>query len=319
VPIDCCAECKVPFKDKVVRGGALVREQFCGECGVRRSDAVGEDPTDTIHQLVVPPLTNSPTSRVHSGATGGTGSAAFRTTSSDSAAFSKALDVAHLHDIGYGDLQAATNGFAKERVLGKGGFATVYLGQLAGQDVAVKVDVQRADEGNAEESAKLAKILKQQFTAEITCLYQYTHPNICALLHHSIDGPTRCLVYEYCPHGALHGNIESLSWQQRLRVAVGTGRGLAYLHSATPDPIVHRDVKPMNSECMDTVHCTPHLMAIILTTPHLLTTHYLPVVVILIDILIPSVFILHPRFMLAVLLGANMEAKVTTRRLTCEH
>jgi serine/threonine protein kinase len=80
----------------------------------------------------------------------------------------------------------------------------------------------------------MSKVLEQQFVAELKCLYQYKHPNICSLLHHSTDGPTRCLVYEYCANGALYGNIHPLSWGQRLRVAVGVGRGLAYLHAATP-------------------------------------------------------------------------------------
>ena len=37
-----------------------------------------------------------------------------------------------------------------------------------------------------------------------------------------------------------------LTWEQRMRAAVGIGRGLDFLHSASPHPIVHRDVKTMN-------------------------------------------------------------------------
>jgi serine/threonine protein kinase len=107
-----------------------------------------------------------------------------------------ALDAAHVHEVRYVELSDATGGFAKERVLGKGSFADVYLGELRGQEVAVKVET-ASNECNDAEAAMLVKTLEQQFASELTCLYQYRHPNICALLHHSIDGPTRCLVYEY--------------------------------------------------------------------------------------------------------------------------
>jgi predicted Ser/Thr protein kinase len=101
------------------------------------------------------------------------------------------------NQVRYHTLQEVTGNFAKEWVLGEGSFATVYLGQMAGQKVAVEVD-KHVDEGEeqSEETAKMSKMLEQQFVAELTCLYQYRHPNICALMHHSTDGPTRCLVYE---------------------------------------------------------------------------------------------------------------------------
>jgi serine/threonine protein kinase len=162
-------------------------------------------------------------------------------------------------EVQYGVLKKATGNFAADRVLGEGSFATVYMGSLEGQTVAVKVEKDvcdgvggrgRGGDSNSKEAAKAAaktaKILEEQFVAELTCLYKYRHPNICTLMHHSVDGPTRCLVYEYCSNGPLFGNIGSLSWDQRLRVAMGVARGLAYLHSAKPDPIVHRDVKTAN-------------------------------------------------------------------------
>jgi serine/threonine protein kinase len=37
-----------------------------------------------------------------------------------------------------------------------------------------------------------------------------------------------------------------LDWQRRLRIALGSARGLAYLHELADPPIIHRDVKSTN-------------------------------------------------------------------------
>lgn len=37
-----------------------------------------------------------------------------------------------------------------------------------------------------------------------------------------------------------------LDWPKRLRVALGTARGLTYLHELANPPIIHRDIKSTN-------------------------------------------------------------------------
>ncbi|KAJ8499334.1 hypothetical protein OPV22_009886 [Ensete ventricosum] len=59
------------------------------------------------------------------------------------------------------------------------------------------------------------------------------------------------LVYEYIPNGTLRENLigrggRQLDWKKRLRVALGSARGLAYLHELANPPIIHRDVKSTN-------------------------------------------------------------------------
>jgi serine/threonine protein kinase len=146
-------------------------------------------------------------------------------------------------EVSYDFLVSSTQQF--QTVLGEGAFATVYLGTLTGKKVAVKVE-KTIDDLN---DAKMSRLLIEQFESELETLYTHAHANICALVGHSEDGPSRALVYEFCANGALYDRIacakgeEPLTWGQRIQLAVGAARGLAFLHSASPDPIVHRDVK----------------------------------------------------------------------------
>ena len=115
----------------------------------------------------------------------------------------------------------------------------MYLGELKHRQVAIKVD---------HPNDAHAQTLEKQFISEISTLYNSKHNNLCALLPHSADGPTRALVYEYCANGDLWNYMHSpnkpaLNFLQRMHIAVGTGRGLEYLHSSQ---VIHRDVKTMN-------------------------------------------------------------------------
>ncbi|KVH93245.1 Protein kinase, catalytic domain-containing protein, partial [Cynara cardunculus var. scolymus] len=65
--------------------------------------------------------------------------------------------------------------------------------------------------------------------------------------------PRRLLVYEYVDNGNLeqwlHGDVgptSPLTWDIRMKIAVGTAKGLAYLHEGLEPKVVHRDVKSSN-------------------------------------------------------------------------
>lgn len=51
-------------------------------------------------------------------------------------------------------------------------------------------------------------------------------------------------IYFFIP--SEHGDDRSLSWNARLRIALGSARGLAYLHHDCCPRIIHRDIKASN-------------------------------------------------------------------------
>ncbi|CAN1273704.1 Inactive protein kinase SELMODRAFT_444075 [Linum perenne] len=142
----------------------------------------------------------------------------------------------------YEELDDATGGFSDENFLAKGGFGHVYRGVLSdGQVVAVKLLKCGGPQADAD------------FCREVKVLSCAQHRNVVLLIGFCIDENKRILVYEYICNDSLDfhlhvGNRNSpLDWHSRLKVAVGTARGLRYLHEdCRVGCIVHRDMRPDN-------------------------------------------------------------------------
>lgn len=138
------------------------------------------------------------------------------------------------------EVKKATNGFAKERILGSGGYGEVYRGEF--QDGTL-VAVKKAKVGNLKST--------QQVLNEVAILSQVNHKNLVRLLGCCVESETPLMIYEYISNGTLydhlHGRFSNfLDWKTRLKVALQTAEALAYLHSAAHTPIYHRDVKSTN-------------------------------------------------------------------------
>ncbi|KAL7143256.1 hypothetical protein ABFS83_08G180000 [Erythranthe nasuta] len=135
---------------------------------------------------------------------------------------------------------AATNNFAKENIIGEGGFGLVYRGNLSPEEVAVKRLSRSSGQGLEELKNEVILIAKLQ------------HRNLVRLLGCCIEGEERILIYEYLQNKSLDYFVFDenqrmlLSWPKRFDIIMGIARGLMYLHHDSRLKIIHRDLKTSN-------------------------------------------------------------------------
>ncbi|GMH26277.1 hypothetical protein Nepgr_028120 [Nepenthes gracilis] len=142
-------------------------------------------------------------------------------------------------------LRSVTNNFSEENILGRGGFGTVYKGELHD---GTKIAVKRMDSGVLGDKG-LA-----EFKSEIAVLTKVRHRHLVSLLGYCLDGNEKLLVYEYMPQGTLSRHLfnwkeeglKPLEWKQRLIIALDVARGVEYLHNLAQQSFIHRDLKPSN-------------------------------------------------------------------------
>ncbi|XP_028795268.1 probable serine/threonine-protein kinase PIX13 [Neltuma alba] len=161
------------------------------------------------------------------------------------------LETPNLKVFSFGDLKAATKNFKSDTLLGEGGFGKVYKGWLdektltpskAGCGIVVAIKKLNAESVQG----------FQEWQSEVNFLGRLSHPNLVKLLGYCWDAEELLLVYEFMPKGSLENhlfrrisNIEPLSWNMRLKIAIGAARGLAFLH-ASEKQVIYRDFKASN-------------------------------------------------------------------------
>ncbi|CAK8570460.1 unnamed protein product [Lathyrus sativus] len=142
-------------------------------------------------------------------------------------------------------LREVTNNFSDKNILGKGGFGTVYKGEL---DDGTKIAVKRM------QSDMVGDKGLNEFKSEIAVLTKVRHRHLVALLGYCLEDNEKLLVYEYMPQGTLSQHlfdwkddgVKPLEWKRRLSIALDVARGVEYLHGLAQQIFIHRDLKPSN-------------------------------------------------------------------------
>jgi serine/threonine protein kinase len=159
------------------------------------------------------------------------------------------LVVACISTASRSELEAATEGFAQARILGRGGFGPVYRGVWRDRNSAIKVLDATSMQG------------AKELLREVNILGKYQHPNLVPLLGFCIskqDTSLFCaLIYPRMKSSLQDALARSRSPKRadgdvltaaaRLAIAYDAASGLAYLHS--PDNktvIMHMDIKSSN-------------------------------------------------------------------------
>ncbi|KAG6727894.1 hypothetical protein I3842_02G146700 [Carya illinoinensis] len=140
----------------------------------------------------------------------------------------------------YEELSMASDQFSDANLLGEGGFGFVHKGVLPnGKEVAIKHLKSESVQGDRE------------LGAEVEIISRVHHKNLVSLVGYCVAGAQRMLVYEFIPNFTLnfhlHGKARPvMNWPTRMKIALGSAKGLAYLHEDCHPKIIHRDIKAAN-------------------------------------------------------------------------
>ncbi|EXB29468.1 putative LRR receptor-like serine/threonine-protein kinase [Morus notabilis] len=139
------------------------------------------------------------------------------------------------------ELQLATDNFSEKNVLGQGGFGKVYKGVLSDN---TKVAVKRLTDYESPGG-------DAAFQREVEMISVAVHRNLLRLIGFCTTPTERLLVYPFMQNLSVAYQLREikepvLDWPTRKRVALGTARGLEYLHEHCNPKIIHRDVKAAN-------------------------------------------------------------------------
>ncbi|XP_061372394.1 putative receptor-like protein kinase At3g47110 [Gastrolobium bilobum] len=153
--------------------------------------------------------------------------------------------------LSYSEIAKCTGGFSQENLIGSGSFGSVYKGTLSGDGSTVAVKVLNLQQRGASRS----------FIDECKVLRSIRHRNLLKIITaiSSVDpqgNDFKALIFEFMSNGSLEdwlhpmNNVQyqtkTLSFIQRLNIAIDVACALEYLHHSCEIPIVHCDIKPSN-------------------------------------------------------------------------
>lgn len=123
------------------------------------------------------------------------------------------------------------------RMIGKGGFAEVYLGEHVFLNTPVAVKVMHA---------QLSREDMEKFLKEARTIARLVHPHIVRVTDFGVEGETPFLVMDYASNGTLHQRHPPGSVLHPATVANYISQVAEALQYAHNERLVHRDIKPEN-------------------------------------------------------------------------
>ncbi|BFG38935.1 hypothetical protein CerSpe_252090 [Prunus speciosa] len=193
----------------------------------------------------------------------------------------KILEISNLRVFSFAELKAATRNFSLDTMVGEGEYGRVFKGWVYEKTLAPskaatwnfrpnrfvvgEPEVRRIFRGQMDELAPskvgigspvaIKKLNPgsakgfQDWQSVVNFLGKLSHPSLVKLLGYCWEENDLLLVYEFMPRGSLENYIfrrtEPLSWDSRLKIAIGAARGLAFLHTSEVQ-IIYRDFKTSN-------------------------------------------------------------------------
>ncbi|KAG0451692.1 hypothetical protein HPP92_026048 [Vanilla planifolia] len=140
------------------------------------------------------------------------------------------------------DLQIATDSFSPDNLVGKGSLGSVYRAKFADGKVLAVKKINFSGNQSFEDFIDL-----------VSSISRLHHPNISELVGYCSEYGQNLLVYEFYKNGALRDQLQltdeysdALSWNTRVKIALGTARALEYLHEVCSPPIIHKNFKSAN-------------------------------------------------------------------------
>ncbi|KAL9242913.1 hypothetical protein vseg_016870 [Gypsophila vaccaria] len=131
---------------------------------------------------------------------------------------------------------------ASAEVLGKGTFGMSYKAILEDANVVV---VKRLKEVSAG---------KREFEQQMEVIGSIRHENVVALRAYYYSKDEKLMVNDHCSRGSVSTMLHNkkgedrfpLDWETRLRIALGSARGIAHIHSINGAKFVHGNIRSSN-------------------------------------------------------------------------
>ncbi|KAG5003397.1 hypothetical protein JHK86_027536 [Glycine max] len=140
------------------------------------------------------------------------------------------------------EVQLVTNSFHEDNLLGEGSLGPVYRAEFPENKVFAVKNINMAG---------MSFIEEEKFLDVVCTASRLNHPNIVSLKGYCLEHGQHLLVYDYVRNLTLDDALHSaaykpLSWGTRLRIALGVGQALNYLHSTFSPAVSHGNLKATN-------------------------------------------------------------------------